>query len=454
MHIIVTVTKQKKLRQQAREGAGTDRRGDGDGDGSIHPPQSITMASSSSAGKWWKVEETLVHLPGLLGEHPASGHTYLTPVDLHPLPRNAVIGWALLYDEPVDEENFKEALSHTIADFPVVAGRFAGPAVINHNNAGVPLVICKDTRRSSEVSNGGSFILQVDAPSSFSLKKDSGFPSLLNPMRLRQVYRGREAAVSFRLTHLACGGTVLGVTATHALVDGSSLCRLLMSLSLAYRGLDRPAPYLDRRCLTCQPIASLLTDGERGAMAEEKMATAAAVAASLSGRVQPLGSEAEAPCRPLVQDSLSVWQSLKFLGRVAWGALRGARGVGEVVARISPREIEACKRAAGGASRISKNDVAAAFAWTLLRKMQGSMGLLRGTDREQRARMLLAADLRRGGRCEGLPSEYFGNAALAVEVEVETGAAEDAAGAMMTLPLAAAAIRSTVSALKPEMTKR
>ena len=168
------------------------------------------------------------------------------------------------------------------------------------------------------------------------------------------------------------------------------------------------------------------------------MATAAAVAASLSGRVQPLGSEAEAPCRPLVQDSLSVWQSLKFLGRVAWGALRGARGVGEVVARISPREIEACKRAAGGASRISKNDVAAAFAWTLLRKMQGSMGLLRGTDREQRARMLLAADLRRGGRCEGLPSEYFGNAALAVEVEVETGAAEDAAGAMMTLPLAAA----------------
>ena len=64
-----------------------------------------------------------------------------------------VIGWALLYDEPVDEENFKEALSHTIADFPVVAGRFAGPAVINHNNAGVPLVICKDTR-SAEVSNG------------------------------------------------------------------------------------------------------------------------------------------------------------------------------------------------------------------------------------------------------------------------------------------------------------
>ena len=282
------------------------------------------MASSSSAGTWWKVEETLVHLPGLLGEHPASGHTYLTPVDLHPLPRNAVIGWALLYDEPVDEENFKEALSHTLADYPVVAGRFAGPAVINHNNAGVPLVICKDTRRSAEVSNGGSFILQVDAPSSFSLKKDSGFPSLLNPMRLRQVYRGREAAVSFRLTRLACGGTVLGVTATHALVDGSSLCRLLMSLSLAYRGLDRPAPYLDRRCLTCQPIASLLTDGERGAMAEEKMATAAAVAASLSGRVQPLGSEAEAPCRPLVQDSLSVWQSLKFLGRVAWGALRGA----------------------------------------------------------------------------------------------------------------------------------
>ena len=134
MHIIVTVTTTKNF-DSRREGAGADRRGDGDGDGSIHPPQSITMASSSSAGKWWKVEETLVHLPGLLGEHPASDHTYLTPVDLHPLPRNAVIGWALLYDEPVDEENFKEALSHTLADFPVVAGRFAGPAVINHNNA-------------------------------------------------------------------------------------------------------------------------------------------------------------------------------------------------------------------------------------------------------------------------------------------------------------------------------
>lgn len=128
---------------------------------------------------WRKVDESVVYMNGILGECPPRGETHLSPIDLHPLPRRTTIAWAFVYGERIDEKKFTRVLSQVLRDFPLLAGRFSGNNSVLHNNAGVPVVVGKDTQRATEWE-----------------EKESS----CNEMDLQRVYKGKDAIISFRIT--------------------------------------------------------------------------------------------------------------------------------------------------------------------------------------------------------------------------------------------------------------
>lgn len=431
-----------------------------------------SLRGTMATVEWWKVSETVVYTRGILGECPARGETSLSPIDTHPLPRQTVIAWALVYDERIEAETFGRALSDVLRDYPTLAGRFGPDGKVLHNNGGVPVVVGKSSGTSSDLSptpilEDVAFTASARSP-----------PPYLNPMNLSKVYQSKDAIVSFRLTYLGDGGTVLGVTIPHAIVDGRSLASFLSALSLCYQGEEYPRPFLDRRVLTYQPLAETMTKGEIEAFhseesvsfsdwnasgssrADAKLDLAASVASGLSKyhsrRVHPSaegagpslgGGESEVE-EEEVEDlaaKMSVWQSLGHLCRMFWQFAKGGK-LRTVVVRIDREELAAIKaKAAEGGESVSRNDIAVAYAWILMRKLQGRLGHLKRTDREDQSRMLFAADLRVRDRMENLSETYFGNAALAVGIDGPR---------TMSLVDCAALVRRAVSDLKPTKTKR
>ena len=145
---------------------------------------------------------------------------------------------------------------------------------------------------------------------------------------------------------------------------------------------------------------------------------------------------------------LSVWGSVRYLTKIFWEFARGAK-LHTVLIRICPDEIRQIKESQASESQrksaISKNDIAVAYSWILMRKLQEKLGYLENSDRCDKARMLFAADLRVKNRLQQLSDDYFGNAVLAVDV---TGPEH------MSLLQCATAVRRVVSDLKQTKTKR
>jgi hypothetical protein len=391
-----------------------------------------------------------------------------------------VIAWAFVYKGRIDDQSFRMALSEVLCDFPLLAGRFSstsapapGGAKILHNNAGVPVIVGKDSKSSSDLSV--TPILE-DRVSSISAQN---LPSYLNSMNLQRVYQGKEAILTFRLTHLLDGGTMLGVTVPHAVVDGRSLAAFLSAVSQRYQGQDYPKPVIDREILTYQPLASLCTEKEvetfhlQKSGRKEKLSMAARLASHLSNkyfdkgaaaskskRVHPTDQE-EGRNTPLetqqddrdvgdleeeeeeedLASKLSVWGSVGYLLKIFWEFVRGAE-LHTVLVRICPDEIGKIKEESQ--VLISKNDIAVAYSWILMKKLQERLGYVERSDRCDKSRMLLAADLRVKNRLQRLSDNYFGNAVLAVDV---TGPAH------MSLLECATAVRKVVSDLKQTKTK-
>ena len=62
--------------------------------------------------------------------------------------------------------------------------------------------------------------------------------------------------------HLLDGGSSLGITVPHAIVDGRSLMAFLSALSNQFKEKEYPKPGMDRRLLTSSVLAELCTEDE------------------------------------------------------------------------------------------------------------------------------------------------------------------------------------------------
>lgn len=253
--------------------------------------------------------------------------------------------------------------------------------------------------------------------------------------------------------HLLDGGSSLGITVPHAIVDGRSLMAFLSALSNQFKEKEYPKPGMDRRLLTSSVLAELCTEDEIEAD-DAKLDVASSVAANLSSKhrsakVHPSSSSSSEPADATdLASSLSVYQSFRYLLSFFWQVVKSGGKLKTAVVRICKEEIARIKDTAAEKevpTRISRNDIAVAYSWILMRKLQDKLGQLQRSDRLDKSRMLFAADLRVGGRMQNMSENYFGNAVLAVDVS---------GPARMSMFECAAAVRKAVSNLKPARTKK
>jgi shikimate O-hydroxycinnamoyltransferase len=267
---------------------------------------------------------------------------------------------AFFYERTLDGAALHASLSRTLRHFPVLAGRM-------RRDAGRGLhVACNDA---------GARFVEVDAahpmpaygPGHPAKRDFAGLVEEVNPLWVE----GRDTPLlTVKLTHMAGGGSVLGVCINHSLVDGTSYMMFMESWSREHRGLSYPVPCHDRRLLDAV--------GRRAAQSE--------------------GDEV----RHFV--AVSRLAALRFYARIA----RASRRLVTQVFRLSPGEVRRMKEVAsadlaGTGQWVSTNDALTAHLWR-------SLAVLRGRADASRESLGLIAGVRERLAPE-LHPHYFGNCA-------------------------------------------
>jgi shikimate O-hydroxycinnamoyltransferase len=299
---------------------------------------------------------------------------------------------AFFYRERLDGAALRASLARTLRHFPILAGRLRseGGLGVTCSDAGVRFV---EVERAEPMPDYGP-----DRPAKRDLKR---LVRAVNPL---WVINRDTPLVTVQLTHMADGGSVLGVCINHSLVDGTSYMAFLESWSREHRGLPYPEPSHDRP------------------------------------RLDAAGERAEPGARDGVRHFVVTRRlaRLRFYARLVVAGLR----LRTVVFRLSPVEVQRIKEAAaaglhGDGRWISTNDAVTAHLWKAVAELRGrdeasreSLGLIAGVHRR------LAGDL---------PVHYFGNCASHTTPRMS-------AGELRSLPLGrvAAAVRDALDENSPE----
>jgi shikimate O-hydroxycinnamoyltransferase len=141
---------------------------------------------------------------------------------------------AFFYREKLDGTALRASLARTLRHFPILAGRL-------RSEGGLGVTCCDAGARFVEVDRAEPMPdYGPDRPAKRDLKR---FVRSVNPL---WVINRDTPLVTVQLTHMAGGGSVLGVCINHSLVDGTSCMAFLESWSCEHRGLPYPEPSHDR----------------------------------------------------------------------------------------------------------------------------------------------------------------------------------------------------------------
>ena len=201
--------------------------------------------------------EVILRLPGT---ESAPETIALSPFDLANMGRSIPMVW--FYSEALDEEKLIASLRTALADYPVLCGRYAPadpagapPAAVRLCNAGVPVRIC--TVQGSAATATAHLPTVADAPPSF-FATDAADPYL--PPHAPGFLDGGdpdEPLLAVQISHLAAGGTALGVVVHHGVLDGEAQIGFVVNWSRAFRGWPpEPAPLHDRSAVERLPGAA------------------------------------------------------------------------------------------------------------------------------------------------------------------------------------------------------
>ncbi|WP_433854736.1 acyltransferase [Streptomyces kronopolitis] len=148
-------------------------------------------------------------------------------------------GRAFFFRERLDGTAMRASLARVLASYPLLSGRAERDA------QGVLHVRCDDSGVHVEEEN--SPLGATGCPPG-----TGGQPPLRAFLPKASVVRlvGRGVPLlAVKLTHLASGGTVLGVHMKHVLADGTAYTQFLLDWAAEHRGLPHPPPCHDRRLL-------------------------------------------------------------------------------------------------------------------------------------------------------------------------------------------------------------
>ncbi|WP_055489569.1 acyltransferase [Streptomyces sp. TP-A0356] len=274
------------------------------------------------------------------------------------------------YRQTLDTEALRVSLTRTLAHYPMLTGR------LERDDDGGLSVVCNGA--GAAFSERRSDRPMPDYGPDHSAKSDLGsYIQSINPFR---VVGHDTPLLTVRVTHMRGGGSVLGVSINHSVVDGSGFLDFLLHWSREHRGLDhRAAP-------CARTLLDRLADGAAPG-AEQHSAQYAVV----SGR-----------------------QKLAFL----WRVNAGARRVRTITVRFAAEEVRALKETAGAqlagsGPGVSTGDALSAHLWKVL-------GALRGRSAESTERLGIVTGLRAALRAT-LPDGYWGNAVSNVTCALPAG---------------------------------
>jgi shikimate O-hydroxycinnamoyltransferase len=275
---------------------------------------------------------------------------------------------ALFYERTLDGASLADSLSRTLRRFPVLAGRLRrdgrGGLHVACDDAGVPFV---------EVDAAGP--MPAYGPDHPAHRDFSRFVEGQSPL---WVVDRDTPLLTVKLTHLAGGGSVLGVCVNHALVDGTSFMEMMESWSREHRGLPHPVPGHDRGLLD-----------------------------AVGRHAAPGGGSSHFVV-------LGRMETLRFYARIARASLR----LETQVFRLSPGEVRRMKEVASaqleGTGRwVSTNDAITAHLWKSLAELRG-----RADDRLESLGLVASV---RDRLAPELPPHYFGNCASHVTPTMTAG---------------------------------
>ena len=228
----------------------------------------------------------------------------------------------------------------------------------------------------------------------------------LSPLAVRL---GTSPLLSARLTRLACGGCVVGISVAHLVMDGMAAAAFLGAWAQAHA------------CI----IAGRMPPAPPAAAAPEF--SRAALLAAVTAASQPDAAAPHAASSDLAA-AVTARGAARRLAKLGWDF--ATRRTVTVTVRVPAAAAAAARARAEAASgeRLSSNDVAMGLAWALLRRTRsrGAAGEPRlrscAKDNDQPTQfMTQAADLRR--LLPALPAVYCGNAVAALLVAAPADAA-------------------------------
>ncbi|MEU3985441.1 acyltransferase [Streptomyces sp. NPDC026672] len=298
------------------------------------------------------------------------------------------------YRQKLDVAALRESLVATLRHYPLITGRLAreddGGLAVLCTDGGVPFTETYSDRPMPDYGPG------------VSAKGD--LPSYTHKLRQFRLIANDTPLLSVRVTHMEGGGSVLGTTFNHALVDGSAYLGFMKHWSSVHLGQDyRPAPF-----------ARTLLD-------------------SLSEGAPP-----EAGAQSKQYELVTGRQKLGFILRVNAKAPQ----VRTISLRFTADEVGALKEHARsgltGDQWLSTGDVLGAHLWKVLAELRD-----RPADRTER--LALVISMRSVLAASALPDGYGGNAVTNTTAALSAGELRGA-----SLAEAGLAVRAAVANVTPE----
>ena len=271
------------------------------------------------------------------------------------------------YQHTLDPARLQCSLQQTLREFPQLCGQLRqgldGRLCISYPHAGALLTVCDCEQSMTEVTAGLHETLTVY----HFIEKIN---SLLLPLKNRPL-------ATFRITQMQGGGSVLGISVSHALADAYSFYSFIRRWSQIHEGQPAEAPLHDRSLFSFS--------GEAGS--------------SL-----PIGTAGlSQTCRGF--RLLTAWQLFRLISRF----LLRQRSVVCRVLHFSNSQVRAIKAAAERLGTLSLNDALSAHLWQFCIKLNrmGNNSAIR--------KLLIPANIRT--QIEHPRAElYFGNAISHVEL--------------------------------------
>ncbi|MFG2098883.1 acyltransferase [Streptomyces sp. NPDC048612] len=304
------------------------------------------------------------------------------------------VGCTFFYRGGLDTAAVRDSLGRTLACYPPLTGR------MERDLDGGIVVVCNDAGAS--FAEAYSELPMPDYGIGRSAKSDlRKYLHKINPFK---VVGHNTPLLTVKITHMRGGGSVLGVTFNHSVIDLSGFMDFLENWSREHHGLPYQAP----------PYARDPLDG--------------------------LGTLAAGAARERSEQYVALSRREKF--RFLWRVNAGARRVRHLTVRFPGDEVRAIKAAAaaplaGTEQWVSTGDALAAHVWKV-------MGQLRARTDDRAERLGMVVDIRSALR-DVLPDGLGGNAVTNVTATLS-------AGELASAPLADVA--STVRAVIRDVTER